>query len=124
MHHCGSVRCGLGWTPPLSRETLRGPGIKGRWRSARVQDPSNRSAETGSVFAVNVGPDRFWFNDDGSFTLQTTGNVESLHGPGNGDAYQDVGFTEVIINGEDVQFVRAPGQHDGDHDEVLCGLLR
>ena len=80
-------------------------------------------SDTGSVFAVNVGPDRFWFNEDGSFTIQTTGNVESLHGPGNGGAYQDVGFTELIINGDDVQFVRAPGQHDGNHDEVLCDLL-
>jgi hypothetical protein len=80
-------------------------------------------SDNGSVFAVNVGPDRIWFNADGSLTLQITGNVESLHGKGNGGAYQDVGFTELIINGDDVTFVRAPGQHDDNHDEVLCGLL-
>jgi hypothetical protein len=80
-------------------------------------------SETGSVFTVNVGPDRVWVNDDGSITLLTTGNIESLHGPGNGGAYQDVGFTELIIDGEDVTFVTAPGQHDGNHDEVLCELL-
>lgn len=80
-------------------------------------------SDNGSVFATNVGPDRLWFNEDGSITLLTTGNIESLHGPGNGGAYQDVGFTEFIINGDDFTVVRAPGQHDDGHDDVLCELL-
>lgn len=78
-------------------------------------------SENGSVFAVNVGPDRVWFNEDGSITLLTTGNIESIHGPGG--SYSDVGFTELLINGDDVEVVSAPGQHEGDHDGLLCELL-
>jgi len=85
-------------------------------------------SDNGSVFAVNVGPDRFYANADGSFDLYTTGNIESLHGPGNGNAYRDVGWTHIHITFDadgnpSFEFVDDVGAHYGDHDAVLCELL-
>ncbi|HEX4898061.1 MAG TPA: hypothetical protein VFV53_06830 [Candidatus Limnocylindrales bacterium] len=85
-------------------------------------------SEFGSVNAVNVGPDRITYEADGSLTVFTTGNIESLTAPGVGRVYSDVGWTQLHITFPDVgdpivEFVSAAGQHWGDSVEVICGLL-
>jgi hypothetical protein len=86
------------------------------------------SSEFGSLSTVDVGPDRVTYEADGSITVFTTSNIQSLIAPGEGRVYSDVGWTQLRITFPDegdpvVEFVAAAGQHWGDSVEVICGLL-
>src|SRR5262245_12084252 len=75
-------------------------------------------SENASVDTVNVGPDRITYNADGSVELYATGNIESLHGPGAGNPYRDVGWTHFHVTFDadgnpTYEFVNDVGQHYG-----------
>jgi hypothetical protein len=84
--------------------------------------------ENGSISTVDVGPDRVWYNADGSIELFVTGNIGSLTVPGQGKVVANAGWTHFHItfdeNGEAIfEFVDDAGQHWGDDVEVLCEVL-
>ena len=55
------------------------------------------SSANGSISTVDVGPDRVWYNDDGSIDLFVTGNIGSLHVPGKGRVVANTGWTQIHI---------------------------
>ena len=87
-------------------------------------------SEWGSVSLVDVGVDRVTYNADGSITQVIIGNVQSIHLPGQGRVYADVGQTTLMITFPDpegdpvVELVRQVGQHsDFGQEDVLCEAL-
>jgi len=89
------------------------------------------TSANGSISTVDVGPDRVWYNDDGSIDIFVTGNIGSLHVPGKGRVVANTGWTHVHITfieegGEIIEVdevVDQAGQHFGDDVEVLCDVL-
>ena len=85
----------------------------------------------GSISTVDVGPDRVWYNDDGSIDLFVTGNIGSLNVPGKGRVVANTGWTHIHITfieegGEIIEVdevVDQVGQHFGDDVEVFCDVL-
>ena len=85
----------------------------------------------GSISTVDVGPDRVWYNDDGSIDLFVTGNIGPLQVPGKGRVVANTGWTHIHITfieegGEIIEVdevVDQVGQHFGDDVEVLCDVL-
>ena len=85
------------------------------------------SSANGSISTVDVGPDRVWYNDDGSIEIFVTGNIGSLTVPGKGRVVANTGWTQLHItfteDGDVVEVVNQVGQHFGDDVEVLCDVL-
>jgi len=84
-----------------------------------------------TVSVVNVGPDRFRFNADGSFTLAITGTIELASGPGAGTVSGQAGQTLYLFTptGEldedgnpiyDVDVLKVAGARPGGN---FCDLL-
>lgn len=82
----------------------------------------------GSISTVDVGPDRAWYNADGSIDLFVTGNIGSLTVPGQGRVVANVGWTQLHITFPEegdpiVEVVDQAGQHWGDDVPVICDAL-
>ena len=87
-------------------------------------------SEFGSFNAVNVGPDRITYLDDGSIILATTGNIQSITVPGQGRVLADTGQSVFHVtfpeDGSDPIFelIRQPGQHTGGNTaQIACDVL-
>ncbi len=74
-------------------------------------------SEWGSLRAVDVGADRVTFHEDGSVTITTIGNVQSLQIPGIGRVHADVGQVTVHVSFPDpegepvVDVLKVAGKH-------------
>jgi hypothetical protein len=85
-------------------------------------------SENGSISTVDVGPDRAWYNDDGSIELFVTGNIGSLTVPGQGKVVANTGWTHLHITFPEegdpiVDVIDEAGQHWGDDIAVFCEVL-
>ena len=86
-------------------------------------------SEFGEATAVNVGPDRVTYLDDGSQILAITGNLASITAPGSGRVYSENGVITFLVTfdaegNESFEFLSASGQHPSDSlESVLCELL-
>lgn len=63
-----------------------------------------------------------------SIILVPIGNVTSIHVPGEGRVYSNVGFTKLHITFPEegdpiVELLADPGQHDDNEIEVICEVL-
>jgi hypothetical protein len=86
-------------------------------------------SEWGSVSTVDVGVDRVTYHPDGSLTISVIGNVQSIHLPGQGIVYADVGIVTFHVSFPDpegepvVEVLHEAGQHFGDQTATICEAL-
>jgi hypothetical protein len=79
---------------------------------------------------VDVGVDRIAYNEDGSITQITIGNVQSIQLAGRSRVYSNVGRTVIQITFPDpeshpvFEVIRQSGQHSEiSQEDVICDAL-